>query len=168
MEQAPTGAERSAFIEFVNSHGEDALWKSGGSEHLTASCFVFTHDLRRVLLTHHRKGQFWVQFGGHLEAIDDSLAGAAEREGREESGIDDLQLHHTRVMDLDRHKLHGGFTCAAHWDVGFVAMASASEVTQASSESFDVGWFEVEALPQAVPTGSSARLASVRARTKRL
>ena len=164
LEQASPGAARDAFIEFVGSRGEDALWKSGGLEHLTASCFVFSPDLRQVLLTHHRRGGFWVQFGGHLEAADASLADAARREGREESGIADLRLTDERVMDLDRHELHGGFTCAAHWDVGFVAVASPASTVEVSSESLDVRWFRVGALPRAVPPGFPVRLAKIRAR----
>lgn len=164
LQQAPEGAARSAFLEFARSRGDDALWKSGGPEHLTASCFVFSPDLRQVLLTYHRKGGFWVQFGGHLERVDASLADAARREGREESGIDGLQLHGERVVDLDRHELHAGFTCAAHWDVGFLAVASLAAHVETSAESLDVAWFRVDELPRAVPPGFPARLAAVRAR----
>ena len=164
LEQAPKATARNAFAEFVHRRGDAALWKSGGPEHLTASCFVFSDDLRQVLLTHHRKGGFWVQFGGHLEADDSSLADAARREGREESGIGDLQLICNRVIDLDRHELHGGFTCAAHWDVGFVAVTSPGAAVAVSSESLDVRWFHVEVLPAATPSGFAARLAAVRAR----
>ena len=167
LEQAPRGAARSAFVEFVSLRGDDALWKSGGPEHLTASCYVFSSDLRQVLLTHHKKGGFWVQFGGHLEAVDVSLADAARREGREESGIRDLQLSDDRVMDLDRHELHGGFTCAVHWDVGFVAIASPAAAVVVSSESVDVRWFPVKTLPRAVPPGFAERLAAIRARAAR-
>ena len=84
LEQAPAGAARAAFLGFARTHGDAALWKSGGPEHLTASCFVLSPDLGQVLLTHHRKGGFWVQLGGHLEPTDTSLADAARREAREE------------------------------------------------------------------------------------
>lgn len=164
LEQAPEGAARTAFLAFVGSRGDAALWKSGGPEHLTASCFVFSADLNQVLLTHHRKGGFWVQLGGHLEALDASLADAARREGQEESGISDLQLDGDAIMDLDRHELHGGFSCAAHWDVGFVAVASRAAAIDVSAESLDVRWFPVDALPRALPPEFPARLAAVRAR----
>lgn len=164
LEQAPADATRSVFVDFARSLGDAALRKSGGPEHLTASCFVLTPDLTQVLLTHHRKGRFWVQLGGHLEPGDTSLADAARREAREESGVDDLQLASERVLDLDRHALHGGFSCAAHWDVGFVALAPPAAAVRVSPESLDVRWFGVGALPRAVPPGFPERLATIRVR----
>lgn len=167
LEQAPDPVARRAFVDFARTHGADALRKTGGPEHLTASCFVFSPDLGQVLLTHHRKGRFWVQLGGHLEAGDASLAAAARREAREESGLGDLELRSDAVVDLDRHELHGGFTCAAHWDVGFVALAPLDATLDVSDESLDVRWFGVDALPVAVPLRFADRLATVRARAGR-
>ena len=163
LEQAPDPVARRAFVDFVRTHGDDALWKTGGPEHLTASCFVLSPDLGQVLLTHHRKGRFWVQLGGHLEPGDASLADAARREAREESGVDALELWSGRVADLDRHELHGGFGCAAHWDVGFVALVPPGTAIGVSAESLDVRWFGVDALPSAVPPGFADRLAAVHA-----
>ena len=163
LRAATPGADRDAFSDFVTAHGDDALWREGGPEHLTASCFVLSPDLSHVLLCLHRKGRFWVQFGGHLEHGDVSLADAARREAREESGVHDLDLATTRIVDLDRHDLHGGFACAAHWDVGFVAIAQPDVATSASDESDDVRWFPVDALPGALPPGFVDRLDGVRA-----
>ncbi|MCY1695696.1 NUDIX hydrolase [Curtobacterium sp. SL109] len=161
LRTAPPGADRDAFTAFVVSHGDAALWREGGSEHLTASCFVLSPDLSHVLLCLHRKGRFWVQFGGHLEHGDVSLADAARREAREESGVPDLDLATPRIVDLDRHDLHGGFACAAHWDVGFVAIARPDVATSVSDESDDVRWFPVDALPASLPPGFADRLAGV-------
>ena len=158
---AAPSPEAPRFVDFVRQHGDAALRRDGGPEHVTASCFVFSPDLAHVLLCLHRKGRFWVQFGGHLEPDDHDLADAARREAREESGIPDLQLRSGAVADLDRHDLHGGFACAAHWDVGFVATADPSVSTTVSDESDDVRWFPVGALPAAVPPGFAARLRAV-------
>ncbi|TDN44908.1 8-oxo-dGTP pyrophosphatase MutT (NUDIX family) [Curtobacterium flaccumfaciens] len=158
---ATTTPNRDGFESFVRAHGDAALRRDGGPEHLTASCFVLSPDLRKVLLCLHRKGRFWVQFGGHLEPDDLDLADAARREAREESGIVDLELLDGAVVDLDRHDLHGGFACAAHWDVGFVALADPASTTTVSDESDDVRWFPLDALPDTVPDGFSARLAAV-------
>ncbi|OIH93410.1 NUDIX hydrolase [Curtobacterium sp. MCBA15_001] len=161
LASAPAGAHPDHFMDFVRTSGDAALWREGGPEHLTASCFVFSPDLTHVLLCLHRKGGFWVQFGGHLEPGDDLLAAAARREAREESGIGALELMSDRVIDLDRHELHGGFSCAAHWDVGFVAIVPAGASTTVSDESDDVRWFPVDALPESVPHRFGHRLAAV-------
>jgi 8-oxo-dGTP pyrophosphatase MutT (NUDIX family) len=48
---------------------------------------------------------------GHIEHADATVALAAQREAREESGIADLALLSAEIIDLDRHDLHGGFSC---------------------------------------------------------
>ncbi|QYH35187.1 NUDIX hydrolase [Salinibacterium sp. M195] len=152
---------REGYLAFVTAGGADALQRDGGPEHVTASCFVFSPDFEQVLLCFHRKGQFWVQFGGHIEPQDASVADAALREAREESGISELTLRSAAIADLDRHELHGGFACAAHWDVGFVAIAAADVDFTASDESEDVRWFPTHTLPAEVPDNFPARIAAV-------
>jgi 8-oxo-dGTP pyrophosphatase MutT (NUDIX family) len=147
---------------FVRTRGEPALARDGGPEHLTGSCFVLTPDLSRVLLCFHRKGQFWVQLGGHVEAGDASVAAAAYREAREEGGITELRPFGGVPLDLDRHALSSAFgTCQVHWDVGYVAFADVGAVPVVSNESEDVAWFDVERLPTHVPDGFPARLLTI-------
>jgi 8-oxo-dGTP pyrophosphatase MutT (NUDIX family) len=157
----PPSEARNAYRAFLSARGHAAVERDGGPEHVTASCFVFSPDRRHVLLCFHRKGGFWVQFGGHIEAQDASIADAARREAREESGITDLELMSESIVDLDRHDLHGGFSCAAHWDVGYVAIVRTDVPIAVSDESEDVGWFPITALPDAVPPGFGARLHAV-------
>ena len=153
---------KAEYTTFVESAGPAALSRDGGPEHLTGSCFVLTPDLSRVLLCFHRKGQFWVQLGGHVEPGDSSVADAAFREAREESGITDLHPHGSLPLDLDRHRLSGSFgSCRVHWDVGFVAFATADAVPRASDESESVEWFGVDQLPEQLPDGFPERLRAV-------
>ena len=161
LEALPASPSRDSYLSFATAGGVNVFKREGGPEHVTASCFVFSPDLERVLLCFHRKGQFWVQFGGHLEPQDASVADAALREAREESGIANLTLRSEAIVDLDRHELHGGFSCAAHWDVGFVALAAADVDVAVSDESEDVRWFPTTALPAEVPDNFAARLAAV-------
>jgi 8-oxo-dGTP pyrophosphatase MutT (NUDIX family) len=158
----PGTESRDVYLRFLETAGDAALYRNGGPEHVTGSCFVFSPGFDRVLLCFHRKGQFWVQFGGHVEPADASVAEAAQREAREESGIADLVLLSPAIMDLDRHDLHGGFSCAAHWDVGFAAVAAPSAVTSVSDESEDVRWFPINELPAQVPPSFRTRLDNVR------
>ena len=85
-----SGGVRGDYVRFLRDVGVAALDRDSGPVHLTASCFIFTPTLTHVLLCFHRKGQFWVQVGGHIDADDATLVAAALREAREESGLVDL------------------------------------------------------------------------------
>ncbi|WP_255579532.1 NUDIX hydrolase [Cryobacterium sp. PAMC25264] len=152
---------RDEYLDFLADSPGAALHRDGGPEHVTGSCFVFTPDLAQVLLCFHRKGQFWVQLGGHVESADVSVADAAYREAREECGIADLVPLEPGILDVDRHSLGGGFSCSAHWDVGFAAVARPEAAPVASDESDDVAWWPVDALPENVPPHFDRRLAGV-------
>ena len=91
-----------SYLSFVATGGAAAFRRDGGSEHVTASCFVFSPD-------------------------------------------------------FDRHDLQGGFSCNAHWDVGFGAIAATEAEVTVSEESEDVRWFRCTALPAAVPCGLRER-----------
>ena len=162
LQEVPESSSRDAYLRFVIFAGDAALRRDGGPEHVTGSCFVFSPAFDRVLLCFHRKGQFWVQFGGHIESKDASVAEAAEREAREESGVGDLVLLSPAIVDLDRHDLHAGFSCTAHWDVGFAAAVTRDVEISVSDESEDVRWFPINELPAQVPEGFGARLERVR------
>lgn len=156
------GALLEEYRAFVAAAGPAAVDRSLAPAHLTASCFVLTPDLSRVLLCFHRKGQFWVQLGGHLEAGDASLAEAAYREGREEGGIVSLAPGGRLPVDVHRHALSPAFGhCREHWDVGFVAYASPDAVPVVSDESEQVAWFGVDDLPAGTPDDVAGRLRTV-------
>ncbi|AKT52693.1 hypothetical protein ADJ73_08865 [Arsenicicoccus sp. oral taxon 190] len=136
---------RADLLAHLDRH-PDAWWKYGPPAHFTASVLVLSEDRRQVLLTHHRKARTWFQLGGHAEPGDLDVVGVARREGREESGIPDLQVS-PRLVDVDRHALGTGFAvCREHLDLRFVAVVG--EVTPVvSHESLDVAWWPVDALP---------------------
>ena len=142
---------RSAYLEHLARH-DDGVFVGCVPAHLTASAMVLDHTGERVLLTLHRKGGFWGQLGGHCEPGDASLADAALREAREESGIADLRLvgaaDTVLPVDLDRHQLSAAFgRCGEHLDVRYAAVAPAGAEPVISDESDDLAWFPVDALP---------------------
>ena len=151
---------RNEYVTFLFDRGAAALERAGGPVHLTASCFIFDPTLTHVLLCFHKKGQFWVQVGGHIDATDDDVVGAALREAREESGLTDVTAI-DNVFDLDRHDLAGAFgRCRTHWDVGIAAL-SPLVPPQVSEESEQVAWFPVDALPHPMAGSMSGRIAAI-------
>ncbi len=149
---------RDEYLTFLRERGTSALDRDGGPKHLTASCFIFTPDLLQVLLCFHRKGQFWVQVGGHIDTSDDDLQSAALREAREESGLNDLTVV-DGVLDLDRHHLGAAFgRCQTHWDVGFAALSPLASPL-VSDESEQVAWFPVDAMPDQLASSVQLRVA---------
>ena len=122
---APDDAQdelRRAYVRHLLDH-DDGMLVTCVPAHLTASALVLDATGERVLLTHHRKGGFWAQLGGHVEETDRSLADAALREGREESGIEALRLLGDGPVDLDAHELSSAFgRCGTHLDVRYAAV----------------------------------------------
>lgn len=135
---------RDLFVDCVRN--DDNWWsRRGRPDHLTASALVLDPQAQRVLLGLHRKVQLWLQFGGHLEPGDESLADAAMREAREESGVDELVLTSDSPLRLDRHAAPCG--ARYHLDVEFLAVAPPTAQPHTSEESIDVRWFNVDHLP---------------------
>lgn len=151
---------RLTYLDHLATH-QDGMWKPCKDGHITASALVIDPDGGRVLLTLHRKLEMWLQMGGHCEPEDASLADAALREAREESGIArGLTLLPGGPVRLDRHQT----PCAVHLDVQYAALAPEGAVAAISDESLDLRWFAYDEVP-GVADASVVRLVdSVRAR----
>lgn len=144
---AEQAALQASYLAHLEAH-PDGLTRDCHPDHLTASLLVLSADRDRVLLDLHRRYGIWVQFGGHCEPGDISLAGAALREGVEESGVADLVLVGSGPAQLSRHEVRcGPVRPSHHLDVRYVALAPAGSTPTVSVESLDVRWFDVGALP---------------------
>ncbi len=148
--QPPSAAQaslRGAFVTHLETH-DDGCERSCRPDHVTASALVVDSGGSQVLLCLHRKVGLWLQFGGHIEDVDASLAGAALREASEESGIDTLTLVGTGPVRLDRHAAPCDGSARHHLDVQYLAVAPVGAEPTVSSESLDVRWFTPDALPE--------------------
>lgn len=144
---------RTRYVRHLEAHG-DGVFRTCVPDHLTASTIVLSHDGARVLLTLHGKAKLWFQLGGHLEAGDTTLAGAAEREAREESGlplaVDPVPVHlDEHVVPFCRPGTGDAARPVHHLDVRFVAVAGADAELVVSDESLDLRWWALDALPSA-------------------
>ena len=148
---APPTTEQAGLRDRYLAHLKatpDGLRRTCYPDHVTASTLVLSADRERVLLTLHAKAHRWFQFGGHCEAGDATLAGAAQREAIEESGLAGLRVEPSPVQ-LSEHEVpfcdpRGG---VRHLDVKFLAVGADDEGHAVSDESLDVRWWPVEALP---------------------
>jgi 8-oxo-dGTP pyrophosphatase MutT (NUDIX family) len=142
---------RRDYVQHLELH-PDGLRRDCLPDHVTASTLVVSADRTQVLLTLHAKANAWFQMGGHCEPADRTLAGAAQREADEESGVAGLALD-PQPVQLNTHDV--GFcdprATVRHLDVRFVAVAPDEAAHTASVESLDVGWWPVDALPTSAP-----------------
>ena len=114
--------------------------------HFTGSVFIFSAESGRVLLHHHRRLDRWLQMGGHDEG-ESHPATTALREGREESGLDDLALLSPAILDLDVHPIPAGKgeRAHAHFDVRYAALTRMPDSARAdAAESLDLAWLTLE------------------------
>jgi 8-oxo-dGTP pyrophosphatase MutT (NUDIX family) len=130
--------------------------------HFTGSVFVFSADTGRVLLHHHRRLDRWLQMGGHDEGECDPAA-TALREGREESGLDDLVLLSPAILDLDVHAIPParGEAAHSHFDVRYAAVTRSDSSARAdAAESLALAWLPLgEAAARMVEPGARRALA---------
>jgi 8-oxo-dGTP pyrophosphatase MutT (NUDIX family) len=114
--------------------------------HFTASSWLVDRTGSRVLLTHHRKLDRWLQLGGHADG-DRDLARVALREAEEESGLTGLSVE-AAIFDLDRHWIPERGDVPGHWhyDVRYVVHCNGSEDYVVGDESHDLAWREIVAI----------------------
>jgi 8-oxo-dGTP pyrophosphatase MutT (NUDIX family) len=133
------------FRDFALEHA-DCFERSCVPGHFTGSAWLVDRDGRRVLLTHHRKLERWLQLGGHADG-DANLARVALREAEEESGLRDLIVER-EIFDLDRHVIPARANEPEHfhYDVRFVVRVTGSEAFVLSEESHALAWRDIDAI----------------------
>jgi 8-oxo-dGTP pyrophosphatase MutT (NUDIX family) len=139
---------RQRYLRHIEMN-EDAFEKKCVSAHITVSALVLDHTRTKVLLTLHPKVGRWLQLGGHCEVSDASLADAALREAREESGLTHFDFLIDGPVQLDAHTINcRGDGLVTHLDVQFVLVAHENQEIAISNESLDLKWFNSNELPQ--------------------
>ncbi|MBL9212560.1 MAG: NUDIX hydrolase [Opitutaceae bacterium] len=158
ISDAHESAMTAATLAFVTAQ-PDCLQRTCEPGHLTGSAWIVSPDRSRVLLTHHRKLDKWLQLGGHADG-DPDLLGVALREGREESGLASLRVLASGIFDLDRHWIPPRHTDPGHhhYDLRFLFEADPREPLTLSHESKELAWVELDRVTALNPEESMARM----------
>jgi 8-oxo-dGTP pyrophosphatase MutT (NUDIX family) len=151
-------AMAAEIIRFVEAH-PDCLLRTCAPGHLTGSAWIVDAPRRRVLLTHHRKLDKWLQPGGHADGDPDLLA-VALREAREETGLTRLRAVSPEVFDVDRHRIPPRGATPGHWhlDLRFLVEADPAEALIISDESHDLAWVDLARVAALNPEESMLRM----------
>ncbi len=140
------------FGELIDASDVDPFTRERLTGHFTASSWLVDGTGKRVLLTHHRKLDRWLQLGGHADG-DRELPLVALREAEEESGLGGLSVE-AEIFDLDRHWIPERGDVPGHWhyDARYVVHVGGNEDYIVSDESHDLQWRTIETIandPQA-------------------
>ncbi|HEY5971232.1 MAG TPA: NUDIX hydrolase [Pseudoxanthomonas sp.] len=137
----PAEAETvQAFLELLEDP-QDPFLRERLAGHFTSGVWLVSADGRRILMTHHRKLDRWLQLGGHADG-DRDMARVALKEAEEESGLPSLTVDADTIFDLDRHWIPERKEVPGHWhyDVRYVVRAGADENYRVSDESHELAW----------------------------
>lgn len=153
------GEMTARYRDFVSAH-PDCFERSLAVGHVTGAAWILDRSGTRVLLTHHRKLERWLQPGGHADGDPDVLATAA-REAWEETGLEGLVPAGETLFDLDIHPIpaRGEVPEHFHYDARFLFRATGNEDFIVSEESHDLAWVPLERLTDFTTEESLLRMA---------
>lgn len=135
-------AYKTTILSFLDQY-PNAFERSLEIGHITASAWLVNKDNTKVLLTHHRKLDMWVQLGGHCDGNSDALA-VAIQEAQEESGIMGIKPVKLGIFDIDVHVIPETKKEKSHYhyDIRFLLQVTSDENFVVSDESHGLAWID--------------------------
>jgi len=125
------------FIE----QNENCFSENNFNGHVTASAFILSHDLSKLLLIYHKKLKIWIQPGGHVEEGEE-VFNAALREVQEETGLKDFSSYlplEKPIFDLDVHHIPSK-NPHFHYDVRYLFKLESPSNFLKSPENIEMKW----------------------------
>ncbi|WP_367871073.1 NUDIX hydrolase [Luteolibacter sp. Populi] len=146
------------FTAFIRGN-PDCFERSLLEGHVTGSAWIVDASGHKILLTHHRKLDAWLQLGGHADG-DPDVPAVALKEAREESGLEDFEVTDTAIFDLDIHLIPERKGIPEHWhyDVRYVLRPTGSTTYIVSDESHDLRWVPLDEMASLTTDDSMLRM----------
>jgi 8-oxo-dGTP pyrophosphatase MutT (NUDIX family) len=143
-------------------------WDRSTPLHITASAIIVHPPSERVLLRWHARQQAWLQVGGHGDPGELDPLLIAIREGREETGLDDLagwpdgRIIHVVVVPVpaSRHE-----PAHEHADVRFVLETQQPDLARPENPTAALRWLTI---PEAKATTDRSNVRETLTRVDRL
>ena len=145
IQKNPYEVNAIKMLNFFDNH-DGCFEKDNLPGHFTGSAWVISPDKNKILMTHHKKLNMWLQLGGHADGEKD-LKSVALKEAKEESGFNNFSILSEEIFDLDIHKIEPMNEEPEHfkYDVRFLFEADPNEQDIIiSEESHDVKWIHLD------------------------
>lgn len=136
-------------IRIFIEKNQDCFERTNQKGHITGSAWVMDASETKVLLTHHKKLNLWLQVGGHSDGNPNPLL-VALREAKEESGLTELAPLSQEIFDVDVHRIPARDKEPAHdhHDIRFLVKNLREEQPTISEESHDLQWIPLDRLEE--------------------
>ena len=145
--------DRKTILAFLES-STDISTRENPVAHLTASAWVVSPDRQCVLMAYHKLYDSWAWLGGHADGNWD-LSAVAEKEAREESGIERLcpvsdSPLSLEVLTVDGHEKRGAYVpCHLHLNLTWLFEAPQDQALRIKAdENSGVAWIPMSRLSE--------------------
>ena len=145
--------DRATLLAFLDD-GRDISIRENLVAHLTASAWVVSPDRKQVLMAYHRLYDSWAWLGGHADG-NWNLSAVAEKEAKEESGIETLRLVSENpvsleILTVNGHEKKGKYVpCHLHLNLTYLFEAEQDQMLHTKAdENSGVAWIDMDCLAE--------------------
>jgi len=145
--------DKMTLLDLLN-RPEDISIRENLTGHLTASAWVVSPERRLVLMAYHRLYDSWAWLGGHADG-DWDLCRVAEKEAREESGIENLVLVSPEpvsleILTVNGHEKKGKYVPShLHLNLTYLFEADPMQMLRCKpDENSGVAWLDMDTLAE--------------------
>lgn len=139
--------DKQELLRWLDS-GVDIYTRNCNAAHLTASGWVVSPDRSKVLMAYHNLYDSWAWLGGHADGMED-LQAVAEKEIREESGLEDVTplgdgIFSLEILTVDGHEKRGQYVSShLHLNLTYLFEADPNApIHHKPDENKAVAWFD--------------------------